>query len=108
MLTANKASQAHCIGRQAWQTTIVRSTLSPMAKYVALTLSVYLEDDGWVGGDGPSSEELATATGRHRSSVMVALRELRDLGYLRVDSGGGRMPDGSPWKNAYTAMQPPQ
>jgi hypothetical protein len=58
-------------------------------RLLALVVAVYASDkDG--GNVFPSVRTLAADTGLHRSQVVAALRQLRDLGVLRVERARGR------------------
>jgi hypothetical protein len=91
-------------GRYGWWRAIRASDLSPTARHVALNLSTYMNQEG--GGAWPSMATLADDTGRSRAVVKRAIRELRDAGFLTVESGGGRRGDGGYVSNRYRASFP--
>lgn len=90
--------------RFTWWRAIRTSTLSPTARHVALTLATYMNKEG--GGAWPSMATLADDTGRSRPVVKRAIRELRETGFLTVESGGGRRADGGYVSNRYRASIP--
>lgn len=63
-----------------WRFAVARSTLPATARHVALTLAIHAEGDG--AGARPSVATLAQETGRKRDTVMAALDELDDAGYI--------------------------
>jgi len=71
-----------------WRKTIVESTLDPIARLVAHTLSVYLNSKGVAY---PSRGELAAGSGLGVRTVDRALRRLEAAGFLDVERtrGGG-------------------
>ena len=90
--------------RYAWWRALRRSTLTPTARHVAMAVSTYMNKDG--AGAWPSMATLADDTGRSRAVVKRAVRELRDTGWLTVESGGGRRADGGYVSNRYRASIP--
>lgn len=90
--------------RYAWWRALRGSTLRPTAWHVALGISTYMTKAG--DGAWPSMATIAADTGRSRSTVARAVRELVDAGYLSIESGGGRRADGGYVSNRYLATTP--
>lgn len=83
----------------SWRSGVSQSGLTPNTRHVALVLSLHMNELG--GSCFPSLTTLASETGRARKTIVAALSELEDEGWLRVVHGGGR---GRP--NHYTATVP--
>lgn len=90
--------------RYTWWRGIRASTLTPTARHVGLTIATYMDKDG--AGAWPSLATLADDTGRSRRTVARAVGELRELGFLEVESGGGRRGGGGYVSNRYVALIP--
>lgn len=75
------------------------SDLTPTTRHVALALSLYMSERG--DSAWPGLATLVEDTGRSRSTVIRALKELEQAGWLEVRHGGGR---GRP--NRYRATCP--
>jgi hypothetical protein len=79
-------------GRWTWERALRERSategLTPTAQHVALMMSTYADPAG--EGIWPSITTLCAATGRGRSVVNSALRELRDSGWIeQVRRGSG-------------------
>lgn len=90
--------------RYSWWRALRSAPVSPTARHVALALSTYMDRDG--GECFPAMSTLAKDTARSRRTVARAVSELDESGYLRVTSGGGRLPSGSYAPNHYQACMP--
>lgn len=86
-----------------WRTAITESGLSPTARHIALTLSLYMSEKG--DSAYPSHATLATDTGLARSTVTKGLREIEEAGYLIVSRAPGAR-GGRTRVNHYRAADP--
>jgi biotin operon repressor len=72
-----------------WRSAISEAELSSTSKHVALALSLYMSERG--DSAYPGIERLARETGRSRRTIIRALNDLREQGWLEVlEPGGGR------------------
>ena len=73
-----------------WRSAIAQagSPLRPVARHVALTISLHMSELG--DSAFPSLRTLEQETGLHRETIVRALRELEDAGFLEITRGGGR------------------
>lgn len=73
-----------------WRSAVIDSGVSANARHVALTLSLHMSERQ--DSCYPSLKLLCEETGRGRSTVVNAIRELEEAGLLEVtrESGGGR------------------
>lgn len=62
-------------------------TLGPIERLVMLSLADHCDDDGRCY---PSIQRLCERTGLSERAVQSNISKLRDAGYIRVESGGGR------------------
>lgn len=71
-----------------WRSAVVESDLPPIARHVALTLSLHMNERG--GSCFPSIQTLASETGLSKPSVISGIRQLEAGGFLHVDRAVGR------------------
>ena len=85
-----------------WRQAIVESDLRPTVRYVALVLSLHMNNAG--GSCFPSRATIARECGLDVSNVKRAIYELRDGGWLDVEAR--TEPSGRQTSNFYTALVP--
>lgn len=86
----------------SWRSAVCDSTLPPVTRHVALTLSLHMNERG--GSCFPSLATLARETGLHEDTIKVHLRSLRQTGWLQVEHD--RAVRGRGTRNTYTATVP--
>ena len=83
----------------SWRGRIIKSALPPVAKHVALTLSMHMNEVG--SSCFPSLDTLADETSLSRRSVQRAIGELERWGWLAVSRPSKQ---GRGVSNRYTAV----
>jgi biotin operon repressor len=86
-----------------WRSAICESGLRPVARHVALTLSLHMNERG--ASCFPSIATLHRETGLSERAVQEALKTLRDEGWILVKQGGS-LAGGRRVANTYRAMFP--
>jgi DNA-binding transcriptional MocR family regulator len=81
----------------SWRSAICDSELPPSARHVALTLSLHMNERG--GSCFPSISTLEAESGLSRNTVLTALRQLEDGGWITVKRSDRAV-------NRYTATLP--
>lgn len=85
----------------SWRAAICASDLAPVARHVALTLSLHMSEVG--DSCFPSQQTLAHETGLCERAIRTHLRALENAGWLVMVRRGGRSGDGHTWSSSYEA-----